>query len=287
MDEMGSWHLEEPMRLLSLVLAVALGTAGFAAQTNAQVTWNSVTLSWTTPGDDSLTGTAAQFDIRYSTTAITATNFATATRWTAAPTPASSGTRQTTTITGLSPNTQYWFAIKTADEVPNWAGLSNVITRTTAAAPDTVRPEQLAINVVTTTETGATVSFAATGDDSLTGTATSYDVRWSTAPITASNWATATQVTGEPAPAAPGTVQSVNVTGLSRQTTYYFAAKVLDEAGNPSALSNVASVTTRDLTAPAAVRDLAVGFLWLGWHTGGTAVAIPARAPIPAGPARN
>jgi hypothetical protein len=44
--------------------------------------------------------------------------------------------------------------------------------------------------------------------------------------------------------------------------------KVLDDAGNPSAISNVVNVTTPDQTAPAAVRDLAVGFLWLGWHAG-------------------
>lgn len=274
------------MRVISLILVAALAAAGIASESNAQtVSWNSVTLSWTTPGDDSLTGTAAQFDIRYSTSQITAANFASAARWTTAPTPATSGTRQSTTITGLTPNTTYWFAIKTADEVPNWSGISNIISRTTLAAPDTIRPEQLAISVVSTTETGATVSFTATGDDSMTGTATSYDVRRSTAPITEANWASATQVTGEPAPAAPGTAQSVIATGLTRQTTYYFAAKIVDDAGNASALSNVASVTTPDLTAPAAVRDLAVGFLWFGWHTGAPVAALDERAPRLAGPA--
>ena len=41
------------------------------------------------------------------------------------PTPAASGTRQSTTITGLPPNASYWFAIKAADEVPNWSLVSN------------------------------------------------------------------------------------------------------------------------------------------------------------------
>lgn len=257
------------MRFIMIPLCLVLtGLAGMATTAQAQtVTYNSVTLSWTTPGDDSLTGTASQFDIRYSTTAITATNFASATRWTGAPTPAASGTRQTTTITGLQPNTTYYFAIKTADEVPNWAGISNIISRTTLAAPDTIRPAALVAAVTAPLETRAIVTFQATGDDSLTGTATSYDVRYSTSPITAANWGSATQVTGEPVPAAPGTAQSVTVNGLSRQTTYYFAAKILDEAGNPSALSNVVSITTPDATAPAAIRDLAVGFLWFGWRT--------------------
>jgi phosphodiesterase/alkaline phosphatase D-like protein len=257
------------MRTLRHVLALLLcGMVSVAAVAQAQtVTHNSVALTWTTPGDDSLTGTAAQFDIRYSTSSITAANFANATRWTGAPTPAASGTKQSTTITGLTPNTTYFFAMKTADEVPNWSGISNVISRTTLAAPDTIRPAALVVSVVSTAENSAVVSFVATGDDSLTGTATSYDVRYSTAPITAANWGNATQASNEPAPAAPGTSQNVTVTGLTRQTTYYFAAKILDDAGNPSALSNVPSVTTPDLTAPSAVRDLAVGFFWFGWRT--------------------
>jgi len=206
-------------------------------------------------------------DVRYSTTAITSANFASATRWTSVPTPAASGTKQTTTITGLQPNTAYWFAIKTADEVPNWAGISNIITRTTLAAPDTIRPAALNASVTAPLETRAIVAFAATGDDSLTGTATTYDVRYSASPITIANWGAATQVTGEPAPMAPGTAQTVTINGLTRQTIYYFAARIIDEAGNPSALSNVVSVTTPDLSAPAAIRDLAVGFLWFGWST--------------------
>src|SRR5215471_14699056 len=137
MTEMGStWQEEEPMRLVTLALLAAIGVAGLAREAIAQtVTWNSVQLSWTTPGDDSLTGTATSFDIRYSTSAITTANFANATRWNGAPTPAASGTRQSTVITGLTPNTTYYFAMKTADEVPNWAGISNVISKTTLAAP--------------------------------------------------------------------------------------------------------------------------------------------------------
>jgi chitodextrinase len=262
--------------LLSVLGTVfAVGTA--AAQT---VTWNSVQLSWTTPGDDSLTGTASSFDIRYSTSAITAANFASATPWNGAPVPAVPGTHQSTTVTGLQPNTTYWFAIKTADEVPNWSGISNIVSKTTLAAPDTVRPAPIANLAVTgTTETSATLSWAAVGDDSLTGTASSYDIRWSKSPITAANWSSATAVTGEPAPTAPGSTQSFTVTGLTRQTTYYFAIKAVDDGGSPSALSNVASATTPDQTRPAAINDLVVGFLWLRSSVTATVEAAPVRRP--------
>lgn len=253
----------------ALVLLAVLGLGLGTTRAEAQVTWNSVTLSWTAPGDDSLTGTATQYDLRYSTVSITTANFASATRWTGTPTPTASGTRQSVTVTGLNPNTTYYFALKTADEVPNWSGISNVVSRTTSAAPDTIRPAPIATLVVTgVTETSASLRWTAVGDDSLTGTATSYDVRYSTTPITAANWSSATQATGEPTPAGSGTVTNFTVSGLSRQVTYYFAMKVSDEAGNPSALSNVVNATTPDQTAPAAIRDLVVGFLWMGWRAG-------------------
>ena len=257
-----------------LVLGLAQLPSTAAAQT---VTSNSVSLTWTAPGDDSLTGTATQYDLRYSTVAITPSNFSTALRWTGAPTPAAPGSPQTVTVTGLQPSTTYYFAIKTADEVPNWSGLSNVISRTTLAAPDLIRPGPVATVIVTSsTETTVALRWTAVGDDSLTGTAASYDVRYSTSPITNANWASATPASGEPTPGGAGTVQNFTVSGLTRQTSYYFALKVADEAGNVSALSNVVNTTTPDQTAPAAIRDLAVGFLWLGWHTGFTAIeAVP------------
>jgi hypothetical protein len=33
------------------------------------------------------------------------------------------------------------------------------------------------------------------------------------------------------------------------------------------------------MTAPAAIRDLAVGFLWFGWHSGEPVAALDERAP--------
>lgn len=255
------------MRLLRFSSALVLvGLISGPLASHAQVTFNSVTLSWTTPGDDSLTGTASQFDLRYSTSQITSANFASATRWTAMPTPASSGTRQSVTVGGLQPNTTYYFAIKTGDDVPNWSGVSNVVTRTTLAAPDETRPAPIAVGVSASTDTTATLSWVAVGDDSLTGTASVYDIRYSTSPITNANWQSATQVTNEPTPSAAGASQSYVVRGLSRQATYYFAIKALDEASNPSALSNVPSVTTPDTMAPAAVRDLSSSFVWFAWH---------------------
>jgi phosphodiesterase/alkaline phosphatase D-like protein len=128
-------------RWIGVLALVFLASATMTTTSRAQQAWNSVTLTWTTPGDDSLSGTASQFDVRYSTSAITGANFSSATRWTSGvPAPAAPGTQQTVTVTGLSPSTTYWFAIKTADEVPNWSVISNVASRTTSPAPDTTPP---------------------------------------------------------------------------------------------------------------------------------------------------
>jgi hypothetical protein len=93
---------------------------------------NSITLSWTAPGDDSASGTASQYDIRYSTSPITEANWNSATQISGEPTPLPAGQQQTFAVTGLQSNVTYYFAMKTADEVPNWSGLSNVATGTTS-----------------------------------------------------------------------------------------------------------------------------------------------------------
>ena len=100
------------------------------------------------------------------------------------------------------------------------------------------------------TLTGMTLDWSAPFDDDISGVASSYDLRFSTNPITDANFAQATTVTGEPQPGVPGSPHSVNVTGLNPGTTYYFAIRTTDVAGNQSANSNIATLAT---SAPAPV----------------------------------
>lgn len=100
------------------------------------------------------------------------------------------------------------------------------------------------------------VRWTAPGDDGSVGTAAQYDVRYSAAPITAANWNSATQATGEPAPRVAGTNETFTINNLTASTSYYIAIKTADEATNWSNLSNVVNVTTGDETAPAAIVDL-------------------------------
>ncbi|MBI4846008.1 MAG: fibronectin type III domain-containing protein [Candidatus Omnitrophica bacterium] len=219
-------------------------------------TSSSAALSWSATGDDAGSGTAASYDIRYSTAAINDSNWASATQVSGEPSPAVSGTTQTMTVSGLSAATTYYFAMKVSDEVPNTSALSNVISGATSTPPDTTAPTAISnLNVTSTTVSSATLSWTSTGDDAGTGTAASYDIRYSTSTINASNWASATQVSGEPSPAVAGTTQTMTVSGLSAATAYYFAMKVSDEVPNTSALSNViggvtATPAPSDTTAP-------------------------------------
>jgi|GEM_PF-3399956 len=96
-------------------------------------TVNSIRLQWTVPGDDGMIGVAAEYDIRYSTIPITAANWNTRTQVAGEPFPIPAGNTEVHTVTGLNPNTTYFFAMKTADEVPNWSGLSNNASATTLA----------------------------------------------------------------------------------------------------------------------------------------------------------
>jgi hypothetical protein len=103
----------------------------------------------------------------------------------------------------------------------------------------------------------ALLRWTAPGDNGSTGTVAAYDLRYSTQPINAANFATATQVPTAPAILVAGSAQSYGLTGLTASTSYYFALKARDAASNWSAVSNVPTATTTaaDQLAPARITD--------------------------------
>ena len=130
-------------------------------------------------------------------------------------------------------------------------GSTQVVVFTPGAPPDTTPPADVTdLAASNPTTYSIDLSWTAPGDDGNTGTATSYDIRYSTSIINSSNWGSATQVSGEPTPSSAGSSESMTVSGLSSNTTYYFALKTSDEVLNKSDLSNIASGTT--LAAPQA-----------------------------------
>lgn len=260
--DVNMWIADRPrIRAVVVLIFVLQGLLVTEASAELQLdgqSSNSVTLSWTAPGDDGATGSASQYDMRYATSPITEENFDAATQVAGLPAPQPAGSSETFTVTGLAENTTYYFAIRAADEVPNWSGLSNVVTA--ATDPEGVAPAAVAnLTVEGVTVASATLTWTAPGDDGTTGTASQYDIRYSTSPINASNFASASQVSGEPSPSAAGSDESFTVTGLSENTTYYFAIKTADEVPNWSAISNIANGTTNpEQTPPDAVADLQI-----------------------------
>ena len=102
-------------------------------------TTSSLSLSWTAPGDDGTTGTAAVYDARWSAAPITEANWGSATAVSNEPSPVGAGGLQNMALTGLPAGTMVYVALKTADEVPNWSTLSNVAAAATLARPTTRR----------------------------------------------------------------------------------------------------------------------------------------------------
>lgn len=242
--------------LFWLFLLSCLWPAAAQAQTSAD---SSIVLQWTAPGDDGTVGRATSYDLRYRTTAISGVDttgwWNGATQATGEPAPGVAGATDSLRVRGLQPVTTYYFIVRAADEVPNWSGFSNVAVKATSG--DAVAPAAIA-DLTVTGSTGTTLAlrWTAPGDDGSTGTAASYDVRYSTSAITSANWGSATTVTGEPTPLVAGTVQTFTVTGLQPSRTYYVAIRATDDRSNIAALSNVPTGTTLDTIAPAPVRDL-------------------------------
>jgi beta propeller repeat protein len=90
----------------------------------------------------------------------------------------------------------------------------------------------------------ATLSWSSPGDDGNQGTATRYDLRYATAPVTEASWNYATIAGFLPDPQAAGTVQTATIEGLDASKTYYFAIRALDDAWQPGPISNVVTATT-------------------------------------------
>ena len=146
--------------------------------------------------------------------------------------------------------------------------------------PDTVAPAQIDnLALADKDSTVVDLAWTATGDDYRAGTATRYEIRYTTGstPMDDAAWPTATLVSGTPAPAAANSAERFRVTGLSGSTTYNFAIKAFDEDSNPSPISNVVTATTDapDVTPPGVITDLAAvrgstsGTINLAWTAPG------------------
>lgn len=157
------------------------------------------------------------------------------------------------------------------DLVPSWqaifhAGQVNTLdlVYTPSIDQDTTAPAaitNMTVNSVTTNT--ITLTWTASGDDDNQGTASSYDIRYLTeGPLNNLNWDEAIAVTDVRTPNSSGQQETVVVEGLETGTTYYFAIRVADEAGNWSAISSSLNINTG--AAAKSVKSSTSQILWIG-----------------------
>jgi len=186
------------------------------------------------------------------------------------PAPAAAGTPQEVWIEGLTPNTDYWVAIRACDEVPNCGEVSNIVHFVTPEAPDTIPPAAFVIDTLASRSRGVgtyqfTIYWDAPGDDGNVGTADHYDFRFSDAVFTAGTFdAAPVLATGVPVPAPAGTQQQITVDGLTPDTDYWIAGRAIDDEDQAGPVSNVLNIRTHsyvDIYPPARIKDLTCGDL--------------------------
>lgn len=232
-----------------------------------------VTLVWTSPTHEGTSGRASRYEIRRSATPLTEEGWASATIVAPPPVPKPAGEQELYEPTGL-PDGTWHFAIKAADEVPNWSTLSNVVQATVADVVAPGRVSDLAISAMTATT--LTLTWTAPGNDANVGQVVEYDLRRAADPITDEGWNDAVRVIGVPVPHSAGGRESFTVTGLQRESVYYFALKASDETPSWSPLSNVVRGSMVGLVRLTTTTGDHVGAYAPAWSPDGQTIAFSA-----------
>lgn len=120
---------------------------------------------------------------------------------------------------------------------------------------DNVPPSDISdFGIISGNGTSATFGWTSVGDDSTSGTALSYEIRYSSNEIDSSNFASATLVSSIPTPQVAGSSETIFVNGLTSGTQYYFGIIVTDNNGNES---NLVTASNFDKPTITAINDLA------------------------------
>ncbi|MBZ0269315.1 fibronectin type III domain-containing protein [bacterium] len=124
---------------------------------------------------------------------------------------------------------------------------------TDVAAPATVTDLVASVQVADST---VWLSWTAVGDDGKEGKAFAYDVRFSADELSEDSWESAEVIRNPPAPSLSGADERFSVGQATAATTVDYGVKVVDENGNQSMLSNVATIAVTanmlDITPPSA-----------------------------------
>ncbi|MCB9466590.1 MAG: hypothetical protein H6682_23035 [Candidatus Eisenbacteria bacterium] len=222
------------------------------------VSHDSTGLTWTAPGDDGTAGRAAGYELRYDSRQLTEGSWETRGIVLAELEAKSAGATESLTVTGLPVGRSY-LALRARDEVPNWSALSNSI-HIDVPLGDTIPPADItSLGTIDFPDpTSLTLTWIAPGSDGESGQADHYEVKRNDEAFTEASWDSSGVLVGEPLAGIAGGLETLFVDGLTPETTYYFAIRTYDAAGNRSGLSNQPPLRTGSLDPipPAAVTDL-------------------------------
>lgn len=91
-------------------------------------TTTQIEFTWAASADDSVSGASVRFyDVRYSTSPIEEENFYSASPWPGPSSPTTPGSTETVAITGLTPDTQYYIAVKAVNSCNNASEISSLL----------------------------------------------------------------------------------------------------------------------------------------------------------------
>lgn len=240
-----------------------------------------VVLTWTSPGDDGLTGVlqeGSMFKIQYSTSPHDTIWSAENAQVSISTFNISPGTSLSWTIKNLEPSWEYYFCIWTRDENSNFSEISNIVS--SYPQQDFVPPAKITnLQVVLTGGTSVYLLWTAPGDNGNEGVIKVgvYWIKYSFSPIDESIWHQIPyEVMWTTYNVIPGELQMRWITGLLSDTSYYFAIKIKDETpGNWSLMSVVVSTATKDIIPPGRITNLAAapgikeGDIVLSWTSPG------------------
>jgi hypothetical protein len=240
-----------PLALLFLLVVQA--EAGAEIGPVASSTATSATLRWTAPGDDGTEGIAWRYDLRFSEQPVSGAD--SLQWWTDSntivcaglPDPGEPGSVDSFEVTGLRPESTYYFILRTADEIPNWSYFSNVAVVTTPARQDSMPrndetpPSPVVGLSATPTAEGINLTWIPSPDADVVG----YNVYRS---ITGDDFEGITDT--------PLGEASYLDTQILAGLTYYYRVTAIDDSDNESPISQAASATAPS-GAPVATRLLA------------------------------
>ncbi|MEA2081132.1 MAG: FG-GAP-like repeat-containing protein, partial [Elusimicrobiota bacterium] len=217
-----------------------------------------VSLSWLAPGDSWNTNddiADGQYDIAYATYSFSVSTTAFAANLAInLSTSVAKGTAVSYPVTGLYHDTTYYFRLRTADEVPNWADPSNICYAKTV---DTASPAAVtALSGATGVDPGVVdLSWISSGDNGWQGNLTgNFKIDYDTHSLSVSSQTVKKIVSV--ADIAPGMSVPCSVTGLLAGTSYYFRLWSFDEENNVSYASNIATASAQADEDPPEVQIL-------------------------------